>query len=252
MSGINANDIPYKFICVLDFEATCEQNGNNQNFKPRNEIIEFPSVLLKWDLEKKIYEKVSEIQMFCKPLYNIELTDFCKTLTGITQEQVNSGIDFTEALDLHHKWLMDNTGMYEDPANSVVITTMGFWDLCTMLPAECRRWSVLPSPIYRQVINVKTAFETVYNEKKQGMDQMLKTCGIKLEGRHHSGIDDSRNIAKLVQHFTNRGFVWSPRKLTRMTVKDYEIRKNSKGAIIDRDIVKKRLVETADKKKVDN
>ena len=28
-----------------------------------------------------------------------------------------------------------------------------------------------------------------------GMEDMLKICDLKLEGKHHSGIDDSKNIA---------------------------------------------------------
>jgi inhibitor of KinA sporulation pathway (predicted exonuclease) len=30
------------------------------------------------------------------------------------------------------------------------------------------------------------------------MPDMLDICGIKLEGRHHSGIDDAKNIASIV------------------------------------------------------
>ena len=36
------------------------------------------------------------------------------------------------------------------------------------------------------------------NAKPVGMAGMLKTLKIKLEGRHHSGIDDCKNIAKIV------------------------------------------------------
>ena len=35
---------------------------------------------------------------------------------------------------------------------------------------------------------------------------MLESCNISLEGRHHSGIDDARNIAKIVQFILKHGF----------------------------------------------
>ena len=35
---------------------------------------------------------------------------------------------------------------------------------------------------------------------------MLEKCGIKLEGRHHSGIDDARNIASCVLACMKEGF----------------------------------------------
>jgi len=31
------------------------------------------------------------------------------------------------------------------------------------------------------------------------MEQMLEACGLDLDGRHHSGIDDSRNICKVAE-----------------------------------------------------
>ncbi len=40
----------------------------------------------------------------------------------------------------------------------------------------------------------------------QGMTDMLDLCGLKLEGRHHSGIDDSRNIAACVVKCLEKGF----------------------------------------------
>lgn len=110
----------HKYICVLDFEATCD---DDKRFNPRNEVIEFPSVLLKYNPETENYDYHDEIQLFCKPLFNTELTPFCKKLTGITQEQVDKGVDFTDALNTHHKWLMDKTKMHEDDNNTVVVVT---------------------------------------------------------------------------------------------------------------------------------
>ena len=39
-----------------------------------------------------------------------------------------------------------------------------------------------------------------------GMEDMLQKCGLKLEGRHHSGIDDAKNIASIVIHMLKSGF----------------------------------------------
>jgi len=35
-------------------------------------------------------------------------------------------------------------------------------------------------------------------KKKQGMAGALKLCGLPLEGTHHRGIDDARNIARML------------------------------------------------------
>jgi hypothetical protein len=43
-----------------------------------------------------------------------------------------------------------------------------------------------------------------------GMKGMLHQCRLRLEGRHHSGIDDSRNILRITQHLISKG--WTPRE----------------------------------------
>ena len=49
------------------------------------------------------------------------------------------------------------------------------------LPSYLKRW-----------INLKKVFPV----KVKGMTSMLEYLGLVLEGRHHSGIDDARNISK--------------------------------------------------------
>jgi inhibitor of KinA sporulation pathway (predicted exonuclease) len=52
-------------------------------------------------------------------------------------------------------------------------------------------------------VNLKTTFaETQGVKKKQGMAGALALCGLKLEGAHHSGIDDARNIARMIPWIT--------------------------------------------------
>lgn len=68
--------------------------------------------------------------------------------------------------------------------------------------------SIDKSPLERW-INVKTAYRTHYNQKNVGgMAAMLKKSGLKLEGRHHSGIDDCENIARIVKKMREDG--WKP------------------------------------------
>ena len=38
------------------------------------------------------------------------------------------------------------------------------------------------------------------------MPQLLELAGLELEGRHHSGIDDARNIARCVVKSLEKGF----------------------------------------------
>jgi inhibitor of KinA sporulation pathway (predicted exonuclease) len=39
-----------------------------------------------------------------------------------------------------------------------------------------------------------------------GMDRILLACGLELEGRHHSGLDDTKNLARCVTFLLEKGF----------------------------------------------
>lgn len=38
------------------------------------------------------------------------------------------------------------------------------------------------------------------------MEEMLSALNMELEGRHHSGIDDTRNLVRIVQYLLKGGF----------------------------------------------
>ena len=77
--------------------------------------------------------------------------------------------------------------------------TCGDWDLKTGLPVQCK-YQQLQYPDYlRKWINIKDAFRALTGRKGYGMKTMLEDLSLELEGRHHSGIDDSKNIAKILR-----------------------------------------------------
>jgi inhibitor of KinA sporulation pathway (predicted exonuclease) len=180
------------YICILDFEATCWDDGKE------HEIIEFPSVLLKWE-NKKIYE-VSRIQNFVKPFINPAVSEFCHNLTGITQEQVDNGMTLQEAMKEHTKWLIQTVGS-DDLANHVTIVTAGNWDLATMLPMDLKNLNLKADKIYKKYGNIKD----FGNRKRSSMVTLLSDYNLELEGRHHSGIDDCHNIARIFIEMVKNG-----------------------------------------------
>lgn len=240
----------YPYVCILDFEATCDDSVKHYD----NEIIEFPSVLLKWDPLIANYTKVSEIQFYCKPLCNTKVTKFCNDLTGITQDKVNQGIDFTSALEQHVSWLMQECKvdkpdemLFED---RVIIVTCGAWDLNTVFPKDCRRWNVNnPNKVYRRFVNIKVEFANQYKRSKlRGMKQMLEELEIPLEGRHHSGIDDCRNIAKIWQRMVTDGYDPRPEVID-VPKKLYHIREQKKKYQGYKELIAKRSQERELQKK---
>ncbi len=83
------------------------------------------------------------------------------------------------------------------------------------VPSYMKRWinfkKVFPVHLFD-----KSKPPTVINNIKDvrkpfvsGMTEMLDLCQITLQGRHHSGIDDSRNIAACVLKCLNLGFTFT-------------------------------------------
>lgn len=182
------------------------------------EIIEFPSVLLRIHDDGSV-AVVSEIDLFVRPRLHPLLTAFCTELTGIEQVSVDRGVDIVDALHAHTKWLSEHTGVAsagtakdveEALGRKVLVCTCGDWDLKTMLPTQSRRDGFsIPMHLSRWH-NVKQGFEGCYSKRAHGMTDMLRHLKIRLEGRHHSGIDDCRNIARIATAMVDSGFTIAP------------------------------------------
>ena len=192
----------YTYAIVLDFEATCDRERRPEP----QEIIEFPSVLV--DLSEG--RVIDSFSTFVRPHHHPVLTAFCKQLTGIEQAQVASASPFHEVLARHQTWL-DDHGL--DETNALFVTC-GDWDLGTMLPAQCRA-SVPPirslPPIYRSWMNLKVAYRDALGVRRApGMAGMLRALDLPLVGRHHRGIDDCHNLARLLVRLLSEGAAVRP------------------------------------------
>eukprot|EP00658_Telonema_sp_P-2_P086100 TRINITY_DN9976_c0_g1_i3.p1 TRINITY_DN9976_c0_g1~~TRINITY_DN9976_c0_g1_i3.p1 ORF type:complete len:191 (+),score=38.78 TRINITY_DN9976_c0_g1_i3:90-662(+) len=108
------------------------------------------------------------------------------------------------------------------------------WDLKTMLPAQLRhsRGSACPKYFYHW-INLKTAMSTAFAKKRiSGMEDMLRHYNLPLIGRHHSGIDDCRNIAAVLMQMLKTGVAVDITTTSQTVAKDSipAIRRRAAGA----------------------
>lgn len=194
---------PFDYYVILDFEATCDQGKAP---KPQ-EIIEFPSVLMCG----KTFKIIDEFTSYVRPLHHPQLTKFCTELTGITQQQVENAPLFPEVMTNHMDWLHHHNLQIhpKGSGSSFAFITCGDWDLRSMLPNQ---WRACEPPLraipyaYRQWINIKVHYMAFRETKRApGMAGMMRALELELVGHHHSGIDDSRNIARIAQHLGERG-----------------------------------------------
>ncbi|KAK7100153.1 hypothetical protein V1264_023146 [Littorina saxatilis] len=190
-------DQHFDYFLVLDFEATCD---NTQKIIPQ-EIIEFP--VLK--LNPKTLQVESVFHQYVQPRAHKELTPFCIELTGIVQDMVDGQPHIEETLEKFHEWM--KTELLDKDA-SFTFVTCGDWDLKTMLPSQCRHFNIPVRPYFKSWINIKKSFADVTGEFPKGMMPMLHKLQIPHRGRHHSGIDDCRNIAAILKGLLEKGYVF--------------------------------------------
>jgi len=182
---------PFDYFCILDFEATCEEN---KKIYPQ-EIIEFPTVLL----NAKTLEIVDEFHQYVRPTSHPILTKFCTKLTGIQQEWVDKGNTIDVVLKDYDKWLRSHNLFKEGGRPSFAFITCGDWDLNTCLKNQCKDENIPKSTYFNSWINIKKVYASFCKTKMGDMVKMLEGLHIPLSGRHHSGIDDCRNITKIAQ-----------------------------------------------------
>lgn len=191
------------FLLVLDFEAQCREG---ERMQPQ-EIVEFPTVAI--NLRNMI---ATEFHSYCRPEVYPRITEFCTELTGITQDMVEGAPTLKEVLLQHQHWLRHVLGLDPSCADgsgggpTYAYVTCGDWDLRTCLPKQMRSLGTKAPAGYSRWINIKRAFEAWYQSKAHGMTGMLSSLGLALDGRHHSGIDDTRNITKVVSAMLHDGW----------------------------------------------
>jgi len=182
----------YSNYLIVDLEATC---CDKQTIPRREmEIIEIGAVMV----EAKTLTVVDEFTTFIKPIRNQILTEFCTELTSITQEDVMNAPLYPEALKLFTDWLYQ----YE----SFLFCSWGDYDKGQL--EQDSQFHRVSYPIGSKHLNIKVLFSKSQNLKKRfGMAGAIKIAGLSLYGTHHRGIDDARNMAKLMPYILGKKLV---------------------------------------------
>ncbi|MCB9780132.1 MAG: exonuclease domain-containing protein [Alphaproteobacteria bacterium] len=170
---------------VVDLEATCDQRGFSRSDM---ETIEVGCVLV----DDATLRPVDEFQTFVRPVVRPHLTDFCRTLTSIRQADVDGAPIFALAMQHWADWMAGH-GLAPGDAT---FASWGAYDH-NQLSQDAARAGV-PLPLGGAPFNIKQAFADQLGIKKCGMAGALSLVGLPLAGTHHRGIDDARNIARLL------------------------------------------------------
>ena len=171
---------------VIDLEATCDDRGAVP--KREMEIIEIGAVLV----DGETFEPIAELQTFVRPVLHPTLTPFCRELTSITQAEVDAAPGFVDAIAQLRAFVDEHTHGLRP-----LFCSWGAYDLHQFeLDASRHRVGL---PFGGEHLNVKQAFSDALGTRKRfGMAGALRQLGLELVGTHHRGIDDARNIARIL------------------------------------------------------
>lgn len=173
----------FKQYIIFDLEATCWEEKNNKS----KEIIEIGAVKLSENLE--IVDTFSE---FVKATINPELTEFCKTLTSIKQEDVDRAKTFNDAIKDFENWILSSS-------KDVKLISWGYYDKKQILEeSQIKNYSgEIIKLLEEKHTSLKHEFARIRKERTCGMKKALNKLNLPLKGTHHRGIDDAENIAKI-------------------------------------------------------
>lgn len=170
-----------RFLNVVDVEATCWDGQPPPG--QVSEIIEIGLCVV--DVESR--SRVAKHRILVRPARSA-VSEFCTELTGLTQDEVDGGVEFREACGLLEQ---------EHRSRSRAWASWGDYDR-KQFERQCSAGRVA-YPFGSRHTNAKQAFTDCFGlRRKLGMSAALGHAGLPLEGRHHSGADDAWNIAALV------------------------------------------------------
>ena len=165
---------------IVDLEATCWENVRDYD---RMEIIEIGAI----ELPACNEPPSREFTQFIRPVVERELSEFCRRLTTIRQRDVDAAHEFWSVFPSFLEWIGN------DP---FILCSWGEYDL-TQFRTDCNRHGFAFPRSFERHINLKKEFARLMSVKVCGMERALSLVGLPLEGTHHRGIDDARNIARL-------------------------------------------------------
>jgi inhibitor of KinA sporulation pathway (predicted exonuclease) len=172
---------------VVDLEATCDDRGRIP--REETEIIEIGAVLV----DGETLVPVGELQTFVRPVVHPRLTDFCTRLTTIGQDEVDRAPLFPEAA----------ARLAEFGEGGALFCSWGAYDR-NQLERDASRHRIAP-PLGPDHWNLKQAFAAATGCRPCGTAEALRRAGLPPRGTAHRGIDDARNIARLLPWVLGRG-----------------------------------------------
>ena len=184
-----------KNFLIADFEFTTFDTpfGRPRGFFP--EIIEAGAVLLSADLSdmQKVY------QTFVKPRLFPKLSDACKNIAMLTQEDINQGIDWAEAMQKLAEY-------YTAGQTWLVAWGDADWEV---IQNNCSKYKLECPFLAEDYLDLALAYRQYYaKDRTLSLQHAIAEQNIEREGHYHLALDDAFNTGLLLRRMRESG--WNP------------------------------------------
>lgn len=168
-------------LVIFDLEATCWEG----DYSPaRMETIEIGAVRL--DEE---FRPLGEFSRLVRPLAEPELSGFCRSLTGISQEEAARAEPFPEVFPEFSRWA---------GPGPLRMASWSDYDI-QQLQRDCSRHGLRYPALLESHIDLRYLFAKRRSMEPCSMTRALELLRLPPEGRPHRGLDDAKNIARIAR-----------------------------------------------------
>lgn len=176
-------------IIIVDVEATCWPAEERLQSAENMEIIEIGAVVA-----NRSGEVLGKFSCLVRPVESPILSTFCSQLTGITQAMVAKERTLDESMPQFNNWVSDS--------GAKIWASWGRYDL-SQFQSETERKGIPTELLGLPHLNLKRAWRRSTRAKGQSLKAALQHHQLDFAGTHHRGLDDSKNVSRLLPYITD-------------------------------------------------
>nr|XP_043629421.1 uncharacterized exonuclease domain-containing protein At3g15140 [Erigeron canadensis] len=202
--GLNTAEYKNKHSGHLDYFLVLDLEG-------KVEILEFPVLMI----DAETTDVVAFFHRFVRPSEMSEdrINQYIEGKYGkfgVDRVWHDTAIPFNEVIIQFEEWMTKHNLRSKEvggPLDRAAFVTCGNWDIKTKIPQQCKVSKMKLPSYFMEWINLKDIYLNFYKRRAPGMRTMMNELKIPMLGSHHLGIDDAKNIARVMQRMLADGAV---------------------------------------------
>ncbi|KAG4213497.1 hypothetical protein ERO13_A01G060932v2 [Gossypium hirsutum] len=188
-------------MCLYFTQGKCTQMDDPSHLEKFNHDCSRDLQVNGTDIEKKRSQNWFNLDETEPLIRKLKHCTVCEA-TKIVSNQVwhDTAQPFKEVMQQFEAWLSQHNLWEKERGGRLTrgaFVTCGNWDLKTKIPQQCEVSGIKLPPYFMEWINLKDVYLNFYGRERNDVND--ETTRNPIVGCHHIGIDDSKNIARVLQ-----------------------------------------------------